>query len=452
MKRFRSLACFVGIAWTLATSFASGASTPTVLLAEIRGTINPATAEYLERSIERAEKRGAQALVITLDTPGGLVSSVQKMAQAIDRSKTPVVVYVEPAGASATSAGALLMLASHLAVMTPGSHMGSAHPVDASGKDISGAMGEKVLNDTASFAEGLAEIRGRDKALVSAIVRKSRSFTAQEAMDAKLIDALADSTPDLLRKIEGKRVDFRGGGSVVLRTADARVESLEMSLGQKALNLLSNPNIAAILATIGLVLVYFEVNNPGMQVSGILGVICLVISFMSFQTLPIRTGGLVLLVVGAIGLIAEVFATTHGILGAAGVLSFFLGLIWVIDPEQIRFGVSPAVYVPASLFLGAMALLIGWFAARTRADAHAELERMKGGGESGLSGYTGVVQTIEVDSSGLMGKILIRGELWDFIADGAVAVGDSVEVSRSEGLKVFVKAKPGVRAGTGTKE
>lgn len=433
------IAIFLMMALGTTTAFAE--TQDLVINAEMRGTINPATAEYLEKAIAHAEQKNAVALVVSLDTPGGLVSSVQKMAQSIDRSSVPVIVYVEPAGASATSAGALLMLASHVGVMTPGSHMGSAHPVDSSGKDIGGVMGEKVLNDTSSFAEGLAEIRGRDKVLAAAIVRKSRSFTAKEAVDAKLVDVLADSFPDLLRKVNGRQVKLKDGKTKILATIDARVESFEMTFGQRVLNLLSNPNIAAILATVGLVLIYFEVNNPGIQVSGILGMICLVVSFMSFQTLPIRTGGLVLLVVGAFGLIAEVFATTHGILGAAGVLSFFLGMIWVIDADQLRMGVSPLVYVPAAVFLGSMALLVGWFASRTKTASKVELERMKGGGQSGLSGYTGVVQVIASSEAGVdvSGKVFIRGELWDFLCDDSVRVGDSVEVIRSEGLKVYVK-------------
>src|SRR5690606_30511348 len=303
------------------------------------------------------------------------------MAQAIDRSKVPVVVYVEPAGAAATSAGALLMLASHIGAMTPGSHMGAAHPVDSKGGEIKGPMGDKVLNDTSSFAESVAGIRGRDPKLAAEIVRKSRSFTPGEAANAKLVDLLADSFPDLLRKLEGRTVRVAGNTTVTLRgVADARVEPLEMNFGQKLLHLLSDPNIAAILTTLALVLIYVELNTPGVQVAGILGLICLIVGFMCSQALPIRIGGIALLVVGAIALVAEVFATTHGVLGAGGVLSFILGLIWVIDPAQIREGVSPMVYVPAGIFLAGVAFMIAWFASRTRARAQEARATMQGGG------------------------------------------------------------------------
>jgi membrane-bound serine protease (ClpP class) len=434
---------------TVGVVHAADAPRATVVRSEIRGTINPATADYLESAITKAETLHAQALVISLDTPGGLVSSVQKMAQAIDRSKVPVVVYVEPAGAAATSAGALLLLASHVSAMTPGSHMGSAHPVDSSGKDIQGAMGEKALNDTSAFAEGLAEVRGRDPKLAAEIVRKSRSFTASEGARMKLVDILADSFPDLLRKLDGRTVKFAGGTTATIRSGDAanvEVIAFEMTFGQKLLHLVSNPNIAAILMTLAMVLIYVELSNPGIQVAGILGVIFLIVGFMCFQTLPIRTGGLALILVGAVALIGEIFVTTHGILGAGGVLAFVLGLVWVIDPSQVRSGVSPAVYVPAGLFLGTTAFLISWFAARTKRDAAAALARMKGGGIGGLEGYVGTVDSLATSSApgaaalaSPFGTLTIRGEIWNFVSEDSVRVGDPVEVVRIDGLKAFVR-------------
>lgn len=417
-----------------------------VVHAEIRSTINPATAEYFENAIRFAERESAQALVVSLDTPGGLVTSVEKMAQAVDRAKVPVVVYVEPAGASATSAGALLLLASHVAAMTPGSHMGAAHPVDSSGKTIEGAMGEKVLNDTSSFAEGLAEIRGRNKAIAADIVRKSRSFTASEAFKEKLAEISADNLPDLLRKLDGRTVKFRvegAGGEKKISTANATVEEFDMTLGQKLLNRISDPNVAAILMTLAMLLIYFELSHPGIQVAGILGLVCLVLAFMSFQTLPIRTGGIVLIALGALGLVGEVFATTHGALAAGGTLAFVLGLVWVVDPDQIRMGVSPAVYVPAGIALGSLAILIAWFAARTAKTAAAARAAMKGGAAAGLAGYAGTVEIATNAADHSTGKVSIRGETWDFVAEGAPALrpGDAVEVVRIEGLKAFVKPK-----------
>jgi membrane-bound serine protease (ClpP class) len=231
-------------------------------------------------------------------------------------------------------------------------------------------------------------------------------------------------------------VKLRGGEQAKLTTANATVSEFEMTTGQTLLNLLSNPNIAGILMTLAMILIYVELSHPGIQVAGILGLLCLVVAFMSFQTLPIRTGGIALLVLGALGLVGEVFSTTHGALAAGGTLSFVLGLIWVIDPNQIRSGISPAVYVPAGIALGGLALVIGWFASRVRDTTRLAREAMKGGAAAGLAGYAGQVLSTE---SSTRGMVSIRGEIWSFVAESDVRVGDPVEVVRIEGLKAVVR-------------
>lgn len=419
----------------------NGTSGQVVFLSSIRGTINPATVDYLKLSIQRANVTKAEALIVELDTPGGLVASVQSMSQAIDESNVPVVVYVTPAGSAATSAGALLLISSHIAAMTPGSHMGAAHPVDSSGSDVKGAMGEKVLSDTVSYAKGMAEIRGRNKELAELIVTKSQSFTAQEAVSKNLIEVLADHESDLLQKLNGRTVVSKVFGKKTLVTANARIERVEMTLGQKFLHLISNPNIASILMTLAMLLIYVELNNPGIQIAGILGVILLILGFMSFQSLPIRTGGLILMGVGFIGMFSEVFASAHGALAAGGVLSFILGMIWVVDPTQTSQVVSPAVWIPAGSALSIAAFAIAWFAAHVKDQARAALERIGGGGALGLAGYRGVVESLAGNEAlaSPFGKIQIRGEVWDFTCDDAVKVGDAVEVESVNGFKLKVR-------------
>jgi membrane-bound serine protease (ClpP class) len=401
-----------------------------VIVSEIRGTINPATADYLESSIARAQAENAQALIVELDTPGGLVSSVQAMAQTIEKSSIPVVVYVTPAGASATSAGALLMLASHVGVMAPGTHMGAAHPVDTSGKNIDGAMGKKVLNDTVSFAQGLAELRNRNRDQAGLIVSESKSFTSQAALDQHLIEIHSPNLESLLVSLNG-----RESLGKKMSTEGALIVKNEMSFGQKILHLLSNPNIAAILMTLAMLLIYVEIQSPGIQIAGILGVVFLIVGFMCFQTLPIRVGALALMGVGLVAMILEVVASAHGVLALGGVVSFILGMIWVVDSKQIAIGVSPQVWVPAAIALGSGSIAIGWFATRVKKQAREALVRMGGGGLSGLEGYVGVVEN--------SGKILIRGELWDFDCESneKVLAADHVEVTGLNGFKVRVKKK-----------
>ncbi len=429
---------FAGLLLALGAFGTAQAQEPlTVMFATIRGTINPASSDYLLTSIHRAEATHAQALVVELDTPGGLVTSVQEMAQAVDRSQVPVVLYVGPAGASATSAGALLALASHLAGMAPGAHLGAAHPVDSSGKAIEGKVGEKAENDLAAFARGLAEVRGRNPQLAEAIVRKSQSFTASQALDAKLIDFLAGDRSAVLVQLDGRVATLAHGLKWTIHSRGAQVIESEMTWGQKLLHLLAHPNIATLLISIGVVLIYAEVQSPGGGIAGTLGGICLLVAFMSFQMLPIRTGGLVLLFLGLAMFIAEPFVISHGAVALGGLISFTLGLLWIMDPAQSSLVISPAVWVPVVLAMGAFVLMIGWFAASTRRLTALAAESLGGRALSGLQGYMGTVES--TDAEGLHGKAVIRGEVWDFACEGKVARGDRVEVLRVNGMLVDVR-------------
>jgi membrane-bound serine protease (ClpP class) len=417
-----------------------------IVLAEIRGSINPGSANYLLSAIHRAEKAQAQAVLVELDTPGGLISSVREMTQAIDSSHIPVIVYVSPAGAAATSAGALLTLSSHLAAMAPGTNLGAAHPVDTSGKDVPGAMGQKILNDTMAYAKGLAELRGRNAELAAEIVSKSKSYTAAEALKLQLVDVIAENRAALLRAIDGRTLRLHPSETVTLHTAGAPLVPVGMSWGQRLLNLLANPNIAAILMTLGSLLIYFELSNPGVQITGILGIICFVIAFMSFQMIPIRTGGLVLLVAGVGMMLLEPFVTAHGAIAIGGVIAFALGLLWVVDPSRTDLRIHAAVWIPAILGLGGGVLLIVYAATRTHWLARHARKRMGGYGPAGLQGYEGVVESLGAD--GRTGKVLIRGETWDFRCEMNLRIAERVVVTEMDGMIARVRpaAHPGAHS------
>jgi membrane-bound serine protease (ClpP class) len=406
-------------------------------LAEIRGTIDPASSSYLGATIRSAEADQAEAVIVELDTPGGLVSSVKDMAQAIDRSKVPVVVYVTPAGSSATSAGALLMLASHVAAMAPGTHIGAAHPVDTSGKDIPGAMGEKAVSDTAAFARGLAEIRGRNLQLAQAVVEKSKSLTAQEAQEQKLIEILVSDRSELIKKLNDYSIQIEKGRKVTINTTDVTIKTARMSWGQKLLHFLANPNIATLLMSLGLLCIYIELTTPGITVPGIIGGIAILVALMSYQMLPIRTGGLLLIMLWVVMLIGELFATTHGALAVGGTVSFILGILWVMDPTKSDLRVSPAIWIPAAITLGSGALLLAFAAARGRKLVQRALAQMGGGAQSGLAGYQGKVESVLLD--GLSGKAFFRGELWNFKCSEPVKEGESVVVESVVGMLARVK-------------
>lgn len=431
-----------GLIFLAAGLLAGAAETggPLVVTARLSGTIDPATSDYLKSAIRRAEAAQAEILVVELDTPGGLVSSVREMAQAIDQSSVPVVVYVTPSGAAATSAGALLALASHFSAMAPGTNIGAAHPVASGGEDIKGAMAEKALNDTVAFARSQAELRHRPPDLAEAVVARSQSFTAEDARSRGLVNALASSREELLAKLDHASLEAGPPGARqihVLRTAGARIETFGMSAGQSLLHLLANPNLASMLMTLGMLLIYVEISSPGIGIAGILGAISLLVAFMSFQLLPIRTGGLVLLLLGVALLIAEPFVTAHGAIAAGGILSFVLGLLWIVDPTATTLTIRTEVWMGAAAALGFFVFLIAWAASRTRSLSQAALAKIGGGSLQGLTGYLGTVQSVSGD--GRRGVALFRGETWEFEAALPVTIGTQVRPLGVEGLRVRVE-------------
>ncbi|MGH7770301.1 MAG: NfeD family protein, partial [Candidatus Binatia bacterium] len=283
----------------------------------IDGTINPAVHDFIRESIARARARGSRALVIQLDTPGGLLESTQSIVKDLLGSPVPVIVYVAPSGAGAASAGTFITLAAHVAAMAPGTNIGAAHPVAGSGQEIKGVMGEKIENFTASFAETIAQKRGRNAEWAIQAVRKSVSVTEKEALKKNVIDIVANNLEDLLRQADGKKVDV-DGKEVALAVKDARVERFEMSLKQKILDRLAHPNIAYLLMMAGILGLYMEFSHPGVIFPGVAGAICLLLAFISLQILPINYGGLVLMILGISLLIAEAFLPSFGVLGVGG--------------------------------------------------------------------------------------------------------------------------------------
>jgi len=412
-----------------------GANRSPVMAIQIEGSINPATVDYLQMAIREAQTAGASALVIELDTPGGLVSSVREMAQAIDLSKVPVIVYVTPAGASATSAGALLALSSHIAAMAPGTNIGAAHPVGSQGEDIKGTMGDKVTNDVSAFARSLAEIRGRNQELAVEIVSKSKSYSAEQAFKENIVEFVMPNLNELLKAVHGKNVKL-GDAVVTLDTLEKTPQIIEMSWGQKLLHLLANPNIATILMSLGMLLIYTELSAPGGFIAGILGVISLILAFMSYQLLPIQTGGLALLVLAGLLMGAEIFVASGGALAAGGVLSFVLGILWVIDPSASSAGVSPYVWIPMAAVLAIGASGLAWLAVNLKKKSVEARTAIGGAGLLGLEGYEATVD--EVGLSGRVGRVKVRGELWNFESDDQLIRGDCVKVVSQEGFTLKV--------------
>jgi membrane-bound serine protease (ClpP class) len=400
---------------------------PPVSLIELDGAITPITVRLLDTAIGRARTERAQALVVMLNTPGGLERSMRSMVQSILNSDVPVIVYVGPTGARAASAGVFITMAGHVAAMAPATNIGAAHPVAAGGGQMDKEMSKKVENDAAAFARSIATERGRNVEWAERAVRSSVSATEREAVKLKVVDLVADSVPDLLAKIDG-RVVKTPKGSVTLATKDAAVTSIAVGFRDRFLALITDPNVAYILMMVGMLGIFFELSTPGAILPGVLGGISLILAFFAFQSLPINWAGLLLILFGIALLVAEIKIVSHGILTIGGVVSMVLGSMMLYDAPETGLRISWLVIIPT---VGAMAgLVIAAVSMGLRA-----LYRPASTGAAGMMGQVGVVKRA-LDPEG---QVLIDGELWQAVAeDGPVAAGEMVRVARMDGLRLTV--------------
>jgi membrane-bound serine protease (ClpP class) len=387
------------------------------------GVVNPLKVRHLTRAMERAESEHAKFLLLTIDTPGGLVSSLQEITVAITNSKIPVVGYVEPASAQATSAGAFILLATDVAAMAPSTRVGAAHPV-ADGKPLEGVMDDKVTNSLASHARSLAERRGRPPAVAESMVRESKSFTEKEARAAGLIEVLASDRAQLFRELEGRKLDFRGQPFVFHPAGLSRVE-VQMSWLDRLLDTIANPTIASLLLTIGVLGLLYELSSPGIGLGGVVGAICLVVGLLGVSVLPIELGGLVLLVVGLLAIGLEMKVPSHGLLAAGGVISIVLGAMFLVNTADYFGGVSRVdVLIFAPLVIAAVTGLV-LLARLTRKALRAPLAS----GESALVGKRGIAKTaFAPDGSAFSGGVFVDGARWQGVSDAPISEGEPVEV------------------------
>ena len=400
-----------------------------VLTITIDGSINPASAEYIERGIKKAEAENAQCLVIQLNTPGGLLKSTRVIVSNILESNVPVVVYVSPSGAHAGSAGVFLTLAAHIAAMAPGTNIGAAHPVDLQGS-IDTIMNEKSTNDAVAFIKSIAGKRKRNLEWAEDAVRKSIAITEAEALENNVIDLVAVNLKELLTKIDGKNIELNTR-TATLHTKDVQPIAVNMSALEKFLNLLSDPNIAYILLMLGFYGIMFELYNPGAILPGIVGVISLILAFYSMHTLPVNYAGLALIIFAIILFILELKLATHGVLAIGGVVSLLLGSFMLIQSNsslefvKISRSVIIATVVISSLFF---LFIIGLGLKAQRAKPVTGIE--------GLAGENG--ETMELLDP--FGFVRVHGEMWKAESvSGKIEKGTKVRIVRIENLKLFVQ-------------
>lgn len=400
-----------------------------IVVATYEGVINPVTVEYLHDALALAESLEAQAAIIQLDTPGGLDTSMRLIIRDISGSPLPVVVHVWPSGGRAASAGVFITLAAQIAAMTPGTNIGAAHPVAMGGGEMDKTMKEKVENDAVAYIKSIAEQRGRNAKWAEDAVRKSVSVTEREALDLKIIDLVAKDLPSLLESLDGREVAM-GAKTVVLRTKGAAVREFPMGWRLEMLKALSDPNIAYILMTIGTIGILAELYNPGAVLPGVVGAISLILAFYSFQSLPVNYAGVLLIILGIVLFILEVTITSYGVLALGGVASMILGSLMLIKAEAPFLKISWAVILPVVTLATAFTLLVVGMGVRA-------IRRRPVTGQEGMVGLVGVARSDFTPH----GQLLVHGELWDAISQEPLKAGDHAEVVRIEGLKLHVKPK-----------
>lgn len=402
-----------------------------VNLIEVDAGINPATADFIRESIDESRRDGAQALIVELDTPGGLLDSTKSIVKDLLGSPVPVIVYIAPSGAGAASAGVFVTLAASVAAMAPGTNIGAAHPVGGQGEDIGGDMREKVENFAASLIKTIAQQRGRNVDWAVKAVRESVSITDQEALKLGVIDLVATDVNDLLRQANGREVAV-ANAKVKLALADVVVVRKEMRLKQKLLNVLANPNIAYLLMMAGLLGLYVEFTHPGVFFPGVAGAICLLLAMTALQVMPINYSGLALIFLGVGMLVAELFLPSFGVVGIGGIIAFVIGSLLLFDTPDSTLAVNRGIIFAAAGTLGGFTLLAGYLVVR----AH---RRRPSLGQEGMIGEVGEVRERVAPA----GKIFIHGEYWNAVSDEPLEVGERAQVVAIDGLRLHVRRAAG---------
>ncbi len=389
----------------------------------IDASINPAVGDFIHENIDQSAQEGALALIIQLDTPGGLLNSTKSIVKDMLGAPLPVLLYVSPSGAGAGSAGVFITLAGHIAAMAPGTTIGAAHPVASGGQNIEGDMREKIENFTVSFIESIAQRRGRNVEWAEKAVRESVSITEVEALEKNVVDFVATDVHDLLAQAGGRAVEI-GSEKITLDFSAAQlgegrfnIVTVEMRLKHKVLNILADPNIAYLLMMAGMLGLYLEFSNPGLLLPGLAGGICLILALTAFQVLPINYTGLVLIGLGMALLIAEMFLPSFGILGVSGIAAFVLGSLFLFDTPDAELAVDRGIIFAASLAVGTFMFIVGSLAVRA-------WRRPVASGMEGLQGEIGEVRTPLTPQ----GKVWVHGEYWTAQSDEEIEVGQKVQI------------------------
>ncbi len=436
----------------LFSALSQAEQTATGYLLELKGPVGPATSDYIHRGIDKAWDQRGELVILRIDTPGGLDTSMREIIKDILQSPLPVVSFVAPSGARAASAGTYIVYASHVAAMAPGTNLGAATPVQiggglpmpkapgtkgkegeekkANGKKRAPTMSEKVVNDAVAYIRSLAQMRGRNAEWAEKAVREAASLPAEEALKEGVIDLIADDVDDLLAKLEGREVVVLGQ-TRRLQTSGLKMEAIEPDWRTRLLGTITNPNIAYVLMLIGIYGLLLEFYSPGVLIPGVIGAICLLVALYAFQLLPINYAGFALILLGLALMTAEAFAPSFGVLGIGGTAAFVIGSIMLLETDVPGFGISWTLIgsiaaVSAGFFILMMMMLV-----RSRS-------RPVVSGPEEMIGSTGKV----IDWEGHAGTVRVHGEVWNARAARALDTGRAVRVEKIDGLTLVVQPQP----------
>lgn len=421
--------CVFCLLWRV--SRAGAGETPpsrTIVQIDLDDVVHPVSADYIRDGINHAKAIGASAIILRLNTPGGLIDSMRDIVAAILSSSVPVITWVGPHGTRAASAGFFILLAGDVAVMAPGTNTGAAHPVSSTGQNIESVMEKKVVSDATAYIRSYTAKRGRNARLAELGVTESQSFTAEEALKDNLIDAVISDVRGIIDQYDGKEIRRIDDRTVTLHLKGATVQNFEMTTRQKILSRVLDPNLALILALAGLLGIYLEITHPGFILPGVFGAISLILALFAFNMLPLNWAGAALILLAIVLFVMEGTVTSHGILALGGIIAMIAGGVMLVQgpiPQlRIRLSTALAVTFPIALITVFLVRLV-YLSAKRKAVT----------GEEGMLGESGVAKTDIYNE----GRVFVRGEYWNASSERPIPAGSRVRVKRVEGLKVEVE-------------
>ena len=430
MRFLRNLTLLLACAPILARAQASRPAlpAPTVVQISLDGIVHPVSAAYINDGLKHAGEIGARAVILRLDTPGGLVDSMRQIVEGILSSPVPVFTWVGPNGARAASAGFFILLAGDVAVMAPGTNSGAAHPVSSTGQKIEDVMEKKVVSDASAYIRSYTAKRGRNAQLAELGVTESRSFTAEEALKENLIDAVISDVQGIIDRYDGKEIRRFDDRPVTLQLRGASIQTFEMTGRQKILSRVLDPNVALILALAGLLGVYVEVTHPGLILPGVIGSISFILALFAFNMLPVNWAGAALILLAIVLFVLEATITSHGILATGGVAAMIAGGLMLVEgpiPQlRVRLSTTLALAFPVAIITVVLVRLV-----------YVSHRRKSITGEQGMLGESGVATTDIHDG----GKVFVHGEYWNASSQKPIPADARVRVVKVEGLKVEVE-------------